>query len=126
MTLQVRLIERGPTPDQNRDVAVAQGEFLIGRGADCDLRVRETAVSRHHCTIRVTADEATLVDLGSSNGTFVNSQRVRSLQTLHSGDRVQVGSVTFVVDLGDEKIDLEGGVIDSLAVTMKLPRKPKA
>ena len=124
MAMHVRLIERGPTPGQTREVAVNQPEFLIGRGADCDLRLRESEISRHHCIIRVGPDEATLIDLGSSNGTYLNGQRVRSQAALHSGDELRLGSATFVVDLGDTgatKLDVPDA--DPLARTIKMPKK---
>jgi pSer/pThr/pTyr-binding forkhead associated (FHA) protein len=101
MAQQARLIERGPTPEQTRQVPLKQGEFLIGRGPDCDLRLPISAISRHHCIIRLTDNEATLLDLGSSNGTYLNGQRVRSQAALHSGDDLRVGTCHFLVgDLG--------------------------
>jgi pSer/pThr/pTyr-binding forkhead associated (FHA) protein len=124
MAMRVRLIERGDTPEQTREVPINQQEFLIGRGADCDLRLRDTEISRHHCTIRVGADEATLVDLGSSNGTYLNGQRVRSQASLHTGDEVRLGSATFVIDLGGPggtKVDVPDA--DPIARTIKLPKK---
>ena len=123
MARQFRLIERGSTTGQTRDIPITEAEFLIGRGADCNLRLRETAVSRHHCTVRVAGDEASVVDLGSSNGTFLNGQRVRSSAPLKSGDELKVGSSTFVVDLGDpegKKLDVPD--VDPLAGTIKLPK----
>jgi pSer/pThr/pTyr-binding forkhead associated (FHA) protein len=123
MPTRIRLIERGSTAGETREIPIAAEEFLIGRGADCDLRLRETAVSRHHCTIRVGAGEATIVDLGSSNGTFLNGQRIRSSAPLHSGDQLSVGSATFVVDLGDaDEPRPDVPDVDPLARTMKLPR----
>src|SRR5260370_24140343 len=91
----------GTTDSKAREIAIHQEEVLIGRGADCDLRLKATSVSRHHCLLRFRGDEASISDLGSSNGTFVNGQRVRSQTTLHSGDEIRVGTVPFVVDLGD-------------------------
>jgi pSer/pThr/pTyr-binding forkhead associated (FHA) protein len=123
MATRVRLIERGTTAGQTREIPISSPEFLIGRGADCDLRLRETAVSRHHCTIRLNGGEATVVDLGSSNGTFLNGQRIRSSAPLHNGDELTVGSAAFVVDLGDSdepRPDLPD--VDPLARTMKLPK----
>ena len=119
-----RLIEPGASPGQTREVLIGKDEFLIGRGADCDLRLRDTEISRHHCTIRVGADEATLVDLGSSNGTYLNGQRVRSQASLHTGDEVRLGSATFVIDLGGPggtKVDVPDA--DPIARTIKLPKK---
>src|SRR2546422_5781183 len=102
MTLRVRLIERDPKAEQTREVTVNQAEFLIGRAADCDLRLRLSDVSRHHCLIRVGPNEAALVDLGSSNGTYLNGHRVLSQAPLHSGDEIRLGECRFLVDLGDE------------------------
>jgi pSer/pThr/pTyr-binding forkhead associated (FHA) protein len=123
MTLRIRLIERGTTAGQTREIPIPSAEFLIGRGADCDLRLRESAVSRHHCTIRVAAGEASIVDLGSSNGTFLNGQRVVSSSPLRSGDELTVGSATFLVDLDDpEASKLDVPDVDPLAGTIKLPK----
>jgi pSer/pThr/pTyr-binding forkhead associated (FHA) protein len=125
MARQARLIERGPTPEKTRQVPLKPGEFLIGRGADCDLRLPDSAISRHHCIIRLTDDEAILLDLGSSNGTYLNGQRVRSQAALHSGDDIAVGTCHLLVDLGDS----EAGNLGSLdanagATTLKLRNPP--
>ncbi len=123
MANRVRLIERGTDAGQTREILLTEPEFLIGRGADCNLRLRESAVSRHHCTIRVAGGEATVLDLGSSNGTFVNGQRIRSSSPLRSGDELKVGASAFLVDLGDASgINLNVPDVDPLAGTMKLPR----
>jgi pSer/pThr/pTyr-binding forkhead associated (FHA) protein len=125
-TMKARLIERGDKAEQTRDIPLTQEEFLIGRGTDCDLRLRVNSISRHHCMIRLTQQEATVVDLGSSNGTFVNGKRVRSQTALHSGDELKVGSATFVVELGDhEAIDFDTSAgVDPFTATIKLPGKP--
>ena len=117
----MRLIERGATAEEIREIPVTQAEFLIGRGADCDLRLRAASVSRHHCLIRPGAECATLTDLGSSNGSYLNGQRVRSQADLHSGDELKVGTFTFLVALGDERV---GPVGDSIARTVKMRQPP--
>jgi pSer/pThr/pTyr-binding forkhead associated (FHA) protein len=113
-----KLIEPGTTGSKGREIAIHQEEFLIGRGADCDLRLKVTAVSRHHCLLRFRGQEASVTDLGSSNGTFVNGQRVRSQTTLHSGDEIRVGTYQFVVDLGDRIHPEEA---EGIAATCKIP-----
>jgi pSer/pThr/pTyr-binding forkhead associated (FHA) protein len=97
--MPARLIESGATPEEKREIPISKEEFLIGRGVDCDLRLPDSAVSRHHCLIRVRAGEATITDLGSINGTYVNGQRVRSQAVLHSGDELLLDVYRFVVDL---------------------------
>jgi pSer/pThr/pTyr-binding forkhead associated (FHA) protein len=123
--MKIRLIERGATPDDTHEVAVNQPEFLIGRGTDCDLRLRSSSVSRHHCVIRVTSDETTVVDLGSSNGTLLNDRPVRSPTTLHTGDVLKIGTRLFVVDLGDVPTGRLGEGTDLFTRTVKVKSPPK-
>lgn len=67
---------------------------LLGRGTDCDLRLVDNGVSRHHVEIRIDEDEAVLVDLGSTNGTFVNGQQVKRAR-LVDGTRISLGRTTM-------------------------------
>jgi pSer/pThr/pTyr-binding forkhead associated (FHA) protein len=124
MTNQIRLIERGANPNQTREIPINENEFLIGRAPDCNLRLRSEEVSRHHCTIRLSGGEATLVDLGSSNGSYLNGERVRSQARLKSGDEIRLGSLSFLIDLGDASASLGLLEVDPLVATMKLPKKP--
>jgi pSer/pThr/pTyr-binding forkhead associated (FHA) protein len=94
-----KLLEKQADRGQRREIAVTKEEFLIGRGADCDLRLRVSAISRHHCLLRVRPGEVTLADLGSANGTFVNGQRVRSQAALSHGDEIGVGDFRFTLAL---------------------------
>jgi hypothetical protein len=68
---------------------------LLGRGTDCDLRLVDAGVSRHHAEIRVEGPEIVLVDLGSTNGSFVNGQPIRRV-TLVDGSQVTMGRTTLV------------------------------
>jgi pSer/pThr/pTyr-binding forkhead associated (FHA) protein len=94
-----KLIDLAGGEGQRREIAITKEDFLIGRGSDCDLRLRHSAISRHHCQLRFRADEVTLSDLGSANGTFVNGQRVRSQAAVHHGDEIAFGDFRFVLDL---------------------------
>lgn len=73
---------------------------IIGRDGHADITLDDPGVSRRHAEVRVTHDGPHLVvglrDLGSTNGTFVNGERVGS-QRLDDGDRVTVGRVSFIV-----------------------------
>jgi hypothetical protein len=68
---------------------------ILGRGTDCDLRLVDPGVSRHHAELRVEDGEVVLVDLGSTNGTFVNGQPVRRV-VLTDGTQVTLGRTTLV------------------------------
>ena len=96
-----KLIEVGVSEEQTREILVHKEEFLIGRGSDCDLRLRASAISRHHCLVRLRGVEAWVSDLGSSNGTYLNGARVRSQAELHRGDEIAVGPCRFVFDFSD-------------------------
>ncbi len=92
-----------------RGSAAARGEeaafFLtnevtvVGRGADADLRLPDSGVSRRHAEIRREDSGHLLVDLGSTNGTRVNDSRV-AMRRLANGDRIEVGSTTLIYRSG--------------------------
>ncbi|WP_226347207.1 FhaA domain-containing protein [Agilicoccus flavus] len=71
---------------------------VLGRDETADITLSDAGISRRHCEIRVTHDGPHLViglrDLGSTNGTFVNGERVDTTR-LSDGDRVTIGRVTF-------------------------------
>lgn len=80
-------------------------DLLIGRAAGLDLVLVEDMISRRHAKISVRDhDEVILEDLGSTNGTFVNGERIASAR-LQEGDRILVGStILSVVAQGEEMI----------------------
>jgi pSer/pThr/pTyr-binding forkhead associated (FHA) protein len=118
MDIKAKLVER--SEGEPREYPLAQQEFLIGRGADCDLRLRSSSISRHHCLIRSENDGLTLVDLGSSNGTFLNGTRVRSQAELKTGDEIRLDKYAFVIDLGDQPELGRDPAHDSVATTVRL------
>jgi DNA-binding winged helix-turn-helix (wHTH) protein len=77
-----------------RDVALQEGENLIGRGADTTIFIDDASVSRIHASIHVAGD-ATLHDLGSKNGTFVNGERLTAPRVLHHRDIIAAGVVAM-------------------------------
>jgi DNA-binding winged helix-turn-helix (wHTH) protein len=81
---------------EGRIVELANGENLIGRSVDSKLRLDSTDVSRRHARILVNNDTATLEDLGSTNGTFVNGKRVTGSVTLTDGMTVTFGSMETI------------------------------
>jgi S1-C subfamily serine protease len=87
-------------PGAGRTVKVEGTEFTIGREAGVDLVLADGKASRRHAALRVLPDgRATLYDLGSSNGTFVNGRRIQST-LLQGGEQVQIGDTVMVADGG--------------------------
>jgi pSer/pThr/pTyr-binding forkhead associated (FHA) protein len=72
----------------------------VGRHPESDIFLNDVTVSRHHCRFVVTGDKLRVEDSGSTNGTYVNEQRVDSAE-LHAGDEVLVGRFHFLVAHGD-------------------------
>jgi pSer/pThr/pTyr-binding forkhead associated (FHA) protein len=68
---------------------------VVGRGAECDLRVDDTFVSQEHARIFGKDGSWYVEDLGSTNGTFVNEQRLAAPAMLTTGDRVRVGTTVL-------------------------------
>ncbi len=71
--------------------------FSIGRTQDCDLRIADLSVSRHHAQLERSQDGWLLSDLGSHNGTRVNGWLVREPVPVRPGDVLQFGSAMFVI-----------------------------
>jgi hypothetical protein len=66
-------------------------EIIIGRSSDLDMVLVEDMVSRKHAKITTTDDEVYIQDLGSTNGTFVNGEKI-TRSRLQEGDRILVGT----------------------------------
>ena len=90
-----------PPPRRSRKapqkVAILDGsdqkgnELTIGRADKCGLKLDDTYVSQMHARIFSRGDSYVVEDLGSTNGTYVNRQRITSPAELHRGDQVKVG-----------------------------------
>lgn len=67
--------------------------FSIGRAPDCDVVIDHESVSKRHARIDWLTSHAELEDLGSSNGTFLNGQKVRARSMLTDNDALDFGTV---------------------------------
>jgi two-component system, NtrC family, sensor kinase len=81
--------------DQGSRFELTESTIRLGRDPSSTIPLHDTEVSRHHAEIRRIDDEYAISDLNSSNGTFVNGQRIRHHQ-LASGDQIQVGSTLML------------------------------
>lgn len=83
------------TADGERNVTLDARVTVLGRGADADVRLSDTGVSRIHAEVQLEGDTVTVVDRGSTNGTTVNGRRI-STAVLHDGDVVELGGSRLV------------------------------
>jgi len=72
----------------------------IGRATGADFIVDAPLVSRVHCRLTAGASEIEVVDLDSTNGTFLNGQRIVGRASVHAGDRIGIGRVELAVETG--------------------------
>ncbi len=82
-----------------RTYPLQMGSTVIGRGDQANLRLPDVGISRRHARLDYDGNQVVLTDLGSTNGTMVNGQRVSAV-ALNPGDMIQLGTttLTFRVD----------------------------
>jgi pSer/pThr/pTyr-binding forkhead associated (FHA) protein len=85
--------------DGGDPIEIVKDMILVGRKEDCDLNLDHKSVSKLHCVIVKTDGLLLVRDLGSTNGTRVNNQRVRRAALLPN-DQLHIASVKFRVYLG--------------------------
>src|SRR5579864_279950 len=78
-------------PNSGRRFAVADDTVSIGRAADCDVCLESPAVSRVHALILRSGSRFFVEDKGSSNGTFLNGERIGRREPLTEEDTLQIG-----------------------------------
>jgi pSer/pThr/pTyr-binding forkhead associated (FHA) protein len=72
----------------------------VGRHPESDIFLDDVTVSRQHCRFLVTPDSISVEDSGSTNGTYVNDERVDAAD-LNAGDELLIGRFHFLVAHGD-------------------------
>lgn len=92
------VVEQGPRAGLT--FVLPEGNTTVGRHPESDIFLNDVTVSRHHCRFVVADTDLSVEDSGSTNGTYVNEQRVDSAP-LAPGDEVLVGRFHFVVAHGD-------------------------
>lgn len=112
-------------PELERSAALTERSVLVlGRGLDCDLPLADPGVSRRHARLRL-GPAASIEDLGSTAGTFVNEQRIHGTIDLRHGDLIAIGPWAFRVETRaglDAEATLRPSVLASALAAPRLER----
>ncbi len=79
----------------------------LGRDPECELVLDDPSASHRHARIDLVAGQANIIDLGSSNGTWVNGQRISGPHPLKHGDHLQVGDTLFTFQIEGHPLPAE-------------------
>jgi pSer/pThr/pTyr-binding forkhead associated (FHA) protein len=91
-------LDDGPPIELKKDMT------LVGRNEDCDVRIDHKSVSKQHCVLVLTDGLILIRDLGSTNGTRVNGQRVRRAALLPN-DQLAIANYKYQVLFGEAAHD---------------------
>ena len=122
MQVKLHLVKGNP---QGKQVEVPLGTLTIGRAEDSDLIIASTRVSRHHCEIINEENRVRVRDKESGNGTLVNGEKVAEL-VLNPGDEVQIGPLTFAVEIDGNRQRIAAPAAKPAAPTRPVAAQAKA
>jgi pilus assembly protein CpaF len=97
MTSQTFQLVMRAGPNPGKAFTLSKNEIVIGRDVNADVVVNTAEVSRRHARLLLDAGVYIIEDLGSTNGTFINGQRLNSPMPLRSGDVIMLGEAATLV-----------------------------
>jgi diguanylate cyclase (GGDEF)-like protein len=90
--------------DVGKMFKLTEGENVVGRSHRADVRLDDDSISRMHVKLILSGTVVTIEDLGSSNGTLVNGERVH-IEQLRDGDKIRLGETTILKFTFHDKLD---------------------
>jgi hypothetical protein len=87
-------------PQMGAEFPADRAVFRLGRGSGSDVILQDSQASRQHAEISRQGDQYVIRDLGSTNGTFVNDERVVGSRPLRPGDRIRIGDTVLAYESG--------------------------
>src|SRR5262245_45042338 len=97
--MKLSLIVLTPGRWEGKVIPITAAQFLIGRDPDCNLRPASPIISKRHCAVSIRGDQVVVHDFESTNGSFVNNERIHGDHVLENGDRINIGPLLFGVQL---------------------------
>ena len=88
-----------------KEISLRKPVTVLGRGAGCDLRIPIEGCSRKHCEIRLENDRVFVKDLDSSNGTYINNEKIAEAE-IEPGDALAIGPVIIRFRINGEPEEL--------------------
>jgi class 3 adenylate cyclase len=110
-------------PDREpKQFVLKGGNTSIGRASANDIVVEDSSASRHHAEIHVdeTTNKISIVDLDSTNGTYINHQRISGECTLKANDVIRIGQVIFNLNLPGNENEAKQGASGTHLFTREL------
>ena len=98
-------------PDQGTEIPLEKTEITIGRDVKNDIVINDPEVSRHHARLLLRTNTYVIEDTGSTNGTFINNQRLTSPIPLKAGELIFLGEnvcLAFQSSYGDATVAVNG------------------
>ncbi len=105
---------------QHHDLALGDGQFVVGRSAGCQLSLDDPLVSRRHAMLVVAQDAVTVEDLDSRNGVLVNGTRISGKTPVQPGDKILIGSQELLLLRGRDNAMRETASLPSRLTLPKL------
>lgn len=97
MKLTLKVLTQGAT--EGKVIPIGVPKFVIGRDPQCQLRPSSMVISTRHCCLELRDGKAYACDLESTNGTYVNDQRLTGEIELNDQDQLRLGPLTFLVQI---------------------------
>jgi pSer/pThr/pTyr-binding forkhead associated (FHA) protein len=97
--MKLNLVVLTPGKWEGKVIAITLPQFVIGRDAECQLRPASAVISKKHCAVLIRGTEVFVRDFESTNGTFVNSEKVVGERSIQNDDRLSIGPLLFKVQL---------------------------
>jgi hypothetical protein len=92
----------GSPAGDGRSLHFSQPEIILGRDPACQIPLDDETVSARHAKLSYHHGQWWVEDLGSTNGTSLNRQKVKTATVLTTGDEISCGQVRLTVDLGND------------------------